>query len=360
MRERPHGHIVYVTLQALGQWQGAATHVEQIVTGLRREGWRVTFLAPPHTQARIGLLQRAWGLLAVQVRAVFVLPRADLLYVRHHPLSLPLALCAKALGVPRVEEVNGTLDDLVKIHPWTGVLVGALRRSSRMILQSATAISAVSDELATDLGVDTPVHVIPNGVDLDRFAPTVNGDVDSAPHVLFVGALTPWQGLDVMRAARHDPAWPDPVDLVIVGDGPLRDLVATDPKIDYRGPVAHAEVGDFIGQAMATLSTKHTSARGASPLKLYESLGCGVPVIVSDVPPQSTFVHAHRCGIVIPPDDPTALAQAVAQMTDDPQTRQEMGRRGREAVEDGHSWRARTSELSGILMGLGGRNTRQS
>lgn len=360
MNQQIHGHIVYVTLQALGQWQGAATHVEEIVTGLRREGWRVTFLAPQHTEVRMGLLRRVWGLLAVQLRAVFVLPRADLLYVRHHPLSLPLALCAKAFGVPRVEEVNGTLDDLVTTHPWTGVLEGALRRSSRMILQSATAISAVSEELAAELAVDTPVHVIPNGVDLDRFAPSVQGDVDNAPHVLFVGALTPWQGLDVMQAARYDPAWPDHVDLVIVGDGPLRDLVAADPKIDYRGPVAHAQVGEMIGAAMATLSTKHTSARGASPLKLYESLGCGVPVIVSDVPPQSTFVHTHRCGIVIPPDDPTALAQAVAQMTADPQGRREMGRRGRTAVEAGHSWQDRTGELSGILMRLGGRNTCRS
>lgn len=352
MKQQSSDHLVYVTLQALGEWQGAATHVNEVVTGLRREGWRVTFLAPGHTEARIGLVRRIWTLVAVQARALLVLPRADVLYVRHHPLALPLALGARMFGLPRIEEVNGTLDDLVKAHPWTRVLAGVLRRSSGWILSTATAISAVSDELAAELAGSTPVHVIPNAVDLDRFHPPAHHDDHSPPHVLFVGALTPSQGLDVMQAARRHSAWPAHIGLVVVGDGPLRQQVADDPKIDYRGPVPHAQVGDLIRAAMATLSTKHISARGASPLKLYESLGCAVPVIVTDVPPQSTFVTTYGCGIVIPPDDPAALAQAVGELAADPDRHKAMGRRGRAAVEAGHSWEVRTKVLSDILRPL--------
>lgn len=352
MNQQSHGHIVFVTLQALGEWQGAATHVNEVVNGLRRAGWRVSFFGPDHTAVRVGLIRRLGTLLAVQARAITAIPGADLVYVRHHALSGPVALCATMFGVPRIEEVNGTLDDLIKAHPWTRMLAGMLRWSSRLILSSATAISAVSNELATELAGSTPVYVIPNGVDVDRFRPSPAVQEDRPAHVLFVGALTPWQGLDVIQTARRHPDWPDHVGLVVVGDGPLHNEIADDNYVDYRGSVPHEKVAELIGAALATLSIKHRSARGASPLKLYESLGCAVPVIVTDVPPQSTLVRSHGCGIVIPPDDPGALARAVADLAGNPDRRDEMGALGRAAVVAEHSWQARINELSDVLKPL--------
>lgn len=354
MSSASNGHIVYVTLQALGEWQGAATHVREVVEGLRRHGWQVTFIAPGHTSARIGMAQRIANLITVQLRAIWALRHADVLYVRHHPLSLPLMVAAGIFGVPRVEEVNGTMEDIMQAHPWSRLIARVLRWSSRRVLVTATTVTAVSEELATGLDLPGTIHVVPNAVDIDRFQPqTPSHNGQRSRYVLFVGALTPWQGLDVIHEARKDPAWPENVGVVIAGDGVLRDMVTEDPDLEYVGPVPHSQVPDLIAGAMATLSPKSISAVGASPLKVYESLGCGVPVIVSDIPPQATFVTAHDCGLVIPPDDARALAQAVAVMSSNPIRTATMGKSGRAAVEGGHSWETRTGQLSDILKSLG-------
>jgi len=86
-----------------------------------------------------------------------------------------------------------------------------------------------------------------------------------------------------------------------------------------------------------------------NPLKLFETLACGIPVIVSDLPGQADLVRAGRCGLVIPGNDPAALARAVAQLAAAPDEAREMGRRGAALVRAEHSWRARAIEIDKVL-----------
>ncbi|MDP2300017.1 MAG: glycosyltransferase, partial [Actinomycetota bacterium] len=155
--------------------------------------------------------------------------------------------------------------------------------------------------------------------------------------------------IEVLLAAFRREAWPEGVHLVFVGDGALRLVVegaaANDPRIRYLGALPYAEVPRVVVGALAAAVLTYAPDRaGYSPLKLYEAMACGVPVICSDTPGQAEYVREHEAGIVVPPEDPDAVAGAAAALAADPDGARAMGARGRRAVEERYSWDARAAE----------------
>jgi glycosyltransferase involved in cell wall biosynthesis len=88
---------------------------------------------------------------------------------------------------------------------------------------------------------------------------------------------------------------------------------------------------------------------GMSPLKLYETLACGVPAIVTEYHGQADVVRDHDCGIIVNQDDPSGLARAVAEVASDENQRRTWGRNGRRAVEANHSWDQRADRVDHLL-----------
>ena len=86
-----------------------------------------------------------------------------------------------------------------------------------------------------------------------------------------------------------------------------------------------------------------------SPLKLYESMACGVPVIASDVVGISEVVTASGCGILVPSGDASAIADAATRLLGDPALARRMGERGREAAVECYSWAARARQRRDVV-----------
>ena len=114
------------------------------------------------------------------------------------------------------------------------------------------------------------------------------------------------------------------------------------PYAEVAGVVAHAAVS-FVPIAVAQGEMMH------SPLKLYESMACGVPVIASDVLGVAEVVRECACGELVPPGDAKAVAQATAGLVNDPARAAEMGRRGRVAAVDRFSWVARSRQREDLV-----------
>lgn len=175
-------------------------------------------------------------------------------------------------------------------------------------------------------------------------------------YVVFVGSLSVWQGVETMLRALEDPAWPQDVDLWVVGDGVERAKVEAASgcaRLLYLGSRPYAEVPEIIATSLAGISPQ-TSPMGRSntglfPLKVFETMASGVPVVVSDYPGQADLVRDTQCGVVIPPGDPAALARAVRFLRDHPELRRSMGARGRRAVEELHSWDRRAEATADLL-----------
>jgi len=74
--------------------------------------------------------------------------------------------------------------------------------------------------------------------------------------------------------------------------------------------------------------------------KIFPSLSCGVPVIYSGFGEAADLIGATKCGMVVEPENPTLLAQAVKTLASQPETRSDLGRSGRTLVEREYSWSA--------------------
>ncbi len=355
--------VAYLCLQATQEGQASFAHVHEIIAGLRRRGWVVDLFEPGYARsdARPALPGRLREVLRVQARLWRAAKAFDLLYVRAHAAAFPTALWARARGIPTVQEVNGPYQDLFIANRWAAGLAWLLTRGMRTALRLADALIVVTPQLAEWAGREVgrkPIHVIPNGANVDLFHPSAPVPRSLArPYVVFVGYLARWQGIDTLLEAAERPEWPPAVRLVVVGDGleqaKVEAAAARNARIVYLGRLAYREVPGVLAGSLAALSPQNNrggrSETGLYPLKVFEALACGVPVVVTDFPGQADLVRRHGCGLVVPPEDPPALARAVARLHGDPDGCREMGGRGRLAVEREHSWDARAAQTARVL-----------
>lgn len=356
--------LAYLCLEYTIEGKASYTHVYEIVNGLRKRGWEVIIYQPYYCSLKPGLFKRLIKFMDVQLR-LWKDSRLDILYIRSHFAAWPTALWARFRGIPVVQEINGPYQDLFIAYPVTRLCAPLFRLLLRSQWRWARAVIAVTPQLAEWVrreSGNSRCYVVPNGVNVQIFYPNANTDLHLPDKfVLFFGALTRWQGIETMLEAVSRPEWPQEVKLVIAGDGALRSLVEHASNIGqvvYLGQVAYKDVPGIIAKSIACLSPKNSkggrSQTGLFPLKVFEALACGVPVIVTDFPGQADLVREGECGIVVPPEDPRALAEAVAYLTSHPDERQEMGKRGREIVECYHSWDSRASDVARILQSIMG------
>lgn len=356
----------YLCLESTREGQAAHTHVNEIASGLSRRGWTVRCFAPHDANAATppGVLRRALEYVRVQWKLCSARGNPDVIYLRAHYAAFPTALWAKCSRMPVIQEVNGPYDDLFMAWPWTRRFGRLFRWLMRTQLRWANAIITVTPQLAEWVRREAPganVHVVPNGANIDLFHPGATADVAGLPRVyaVFFGALAPWQGIETLLAAVQGPTWPEGVSLVVVGDGVERGKVeaaASTGKVIYLGSVPYRRMPGIIAQAVTSVSPQTAfgtfgkrAATGLSPLKLFESLACGIPVVVTDIPGPADLIREAGGGLVVPPDDPRSLAEAVAYLYLHPEERMLMGRRGREVMERAHSWDQRAGVVAHIL-----------
>lgn len=365
-KEENTHRIAYLCLQSTQEGQASFAHVNEIISGLKRRGLQVDLFEPFFVKKGHlrGFIRRLWGFLTVQLKLIAHLNRYDAIYIRSHYLAVPAELAAKVLGVPQVHEVNGPYGDLFTMYPWTRPFEGIIKFVSRRILRDADAIITVTPAMAAwctqDCG-NPRVHVIPNGANTDIFRPAARDpQAPVGSYAIFFGAFSPWQGISTMLAAVHLPAWPPGVRLVVAGDGAERSKVeaaaAASDKILYIGTKGYRDLPGFVGPASVGLCVKDDGGThantGWSPLKLYEMMAAGIPVIVTRLPGQFELVENAQAGVVIRPGDPLALANAVAYIINNPVAAREMGKRGHEVVLREHSWDRRAQDTYIVLSSI--------
>lgn len=335
----------HVSFHSMAPGQAAAVHVGELVEALDRAGIRAVAV----NRGRDGY-PRLLAYAAVLLRALRELSRVDVLYVRAHPVALPLMIAARCRRVPTIVEVNGTPADMTDAYPWLRVVAGLVAVADRTLLRLADGITAVSPGLRDWVraqGAAAPVAVVPNAADSRRFHPAVAPRAGlPRRYVAYCGALAPWQGLDTLVEATTHPRWPRDVRLVVAGAGPLRGQLraaeAAGAPIDDIGLLAHDEVAPVMTGALAIVSPR--SHREASPMKLYEALACGVPVVASAVPGQVEVVESRSCGLTFTPGDAAELAAAVAALAEHPDLRTRLAVSARGVGEES-SWDARAATL---------------
>ena len=359
----PPAKLLYLCLQQTVEGQASHAHVHEIIAGLERRGWAVDLreIQAERTRPR-GRLYYLWHYLKPQMKLWFSrTPRPDAMYIRADALALPGFLWARLRGIPVVQEVNGPHHDRIVAKPWLRRLEPVLGALQRYQYRRSSALIAVTPKLAHWLGGEAPqkpVTIIPNGANSELFRPHASTNIKAPPrYVILVGLLARWQGVELLLSALRSPSWPPDVDVVIAGDGVERERIEeaarSDRRIHYLGIVPYREVAGLVAGSLAGLSLKTDLAgrteTGMSPLKLYETLACGVPAIVTEYHGQADVVREHDCGVIVSQQDPEELAKAVALVATHETERRRWGDNGRQAVEQFHSWDQRAEHTDQVL-----------
>ena len=103
----------------------------------------------------------------------------------------------------------------------------------------------------------------------------------------------------------------------------------------------------MLMEASAGLAVLHPvqSYVESQPVKIFEYMAAGLPVIASDFPRFRELVEQNGCGICVPPRDPAAIAAAIEWIFDHPLEAAEMGRRGRRLALDSFNWKSEEDTL---------------
>jgi glycosyltransferase involved in cell wall biosynthesis len=224
-------------------------------------------------------------------------------------------------------------------------------------------VSPTLDSQLASLGIPSEQRlVLGNGVDLDDFSPgppnadfRVEHDLRGRLVVGWVGGFRPYHGLslvpDVARLLRD--AVPEAV-LCLVGTGDLFDAISEsvdDVRDSVRlvGSVPHDRVADWIRTFDVCLLLADPGPYHYSPLKLYEYMACGRPVVAAAVGDVADALYGDAGGILVPPGDANAVVNAVARLAADPSLRKRMGVEARTHAERLGGWEARAGTLVDAL-----------
>ncbi|MBN8942087.1 MAG: glycosyltransferase [Rhizobiales bacterium] len=355
--------IVYLSVEPLVPGQGPHTHVRIVADGLSAAGLPTVLVAQEIAPgARKSMLFRLWLYTRLTLAALVQLMRSDIAYVRAHPAALLFSGIARIMGKPVVHEINGRTDDIGVTYGLPTWVTRMLRGAQNWQYGHAAALIAVTPGLAAwvvgVVGDDKRVHVVPNGADGTVFRPDApGGPVIAQPYVVFFGGLVAWHGITTMLAATQSDSWPQGVLLVVVGEGAGGQAVAaaaaSNRRVVAAGYLPRAAVAGLAARALAVLCPIEghgaRSAGGVAPLKLFEGMASGRPVIVTDLPFQGDLVRELDCGLVIPPADVGALATAIGAIVADSTRADAMGRNGRIAIETRFDWRYRVEDVAAVL-----------
>lgn len=289
--------------------------------------------------------------------------KPNIVYYRWMDSPHPL-LFARLVGAQCVCEVNGE-----PVPDWSETDCTLKRRLKHWLASFALSRCdrvVVLTEGLRDLVIrryqvaPERVAVLPSGTDTGLFTPQDStacrrriGLGLDRDYIGFVGSFYRYQGLQCLLEAmaiirRTIPS----VHLLLVGDGEAApelkqeaDRLALNPCITWAGRIAYQEVPTWIG-AMTLCVAPFRGDRGeTSPVKIFDYLGCGKPVIASAIPSVSA-TFAQEAGVVlVPPDDPEALAQALLALLNDSGRQAHMAASGRHFVEQRFSWIYLTNRL---------------
>ena len=298
--------------------------VSRNVDALRECGATVDVVA--NTDARTGVLRGTLKYVRLARDARRQARASDYDAVIGHylyPTAGMAAAAARAAGARLVLVVHGT--DSRSVHrtdPWAYAARRAVRSADLVVTVSRALARAVREGLK--LSDDVPVAVVHMGIDEEVFVPdpSARNALDVPAHervVLYVGNLARTKGLDVLQTAFQALVADGTADrLVVVGGGQLeaelREWADGDPQLRDRvvmtGRIEQGEVARWMAAADTLVLPSRNEGLG---LVLIEAMACGTPCVASRVGGIPEVVRDDT-GILVPPDDPAALASALAQV----------------------------------------------
>jgi glycosyltransferase involved in cell wall biosynthesis len=321
---RPLNVAVFTTSYPRGADDPAGRFVADAVERLRARGVQVTVILPELAGdgTVIAKLKRApWKAPGFVIRSIRALRHAECDLVHAHWLlaGLVAALARKPFVVTLHGSGSaGRLSDLA-LASRCPRLVRAILRRARLVI----CVSQVLADAATACGA-RQVRVIPNGIAV----PVEVGAEAEPAEVLYAGRLSVEKGIEELAAACGD------MNLVVVGDGPLRSLFP-----DAVGFLPPAQLAERYRRAAVVVCPSRSEGFG---VVCAEAMAHGKPVVATAVGGLKELVRHGKTGLLVEPGSPQALRLAIEQLLASPDLRRRLGAAARADATTRFDWRSVT------------------
>ena len=394
-----------------GSASGGWTHVTEVARGLKDLGHEVLVIAKAPGILNFGLrgrckskIQNRGALWATKIPGVKLelirlpqylallgLPRVartfesfkpDVVMERFYNFAGAGVLWAHLRRVPCVLEVNAPMVDppgSLKTKVDKLALDSMRRWAGRQARWSAAIVTPLASTVPAQVS-RRKIHELPWGANVDRFDPDLRrrdperrarladelGLEVGRPVAVFLGSFRAWHGAaHFAEAARRLLLGGAGLSFLAIGGGPelgpLRQRVAgwglPPGRFVFAGPQPHERVPDLLALAdigvapfdLASYPPLTTFGFYWSPLKIFEYMAMGLPVVTVDVTPLNEIVRDNKEGLLYKAGDISGLVRALGRLAADDDLRERLGASARQRVCERYSWRSHCLALERIL-----------
>lgn len=291
--------------------------------------------------------------------------KPDIIYTRSTTIGVAQELIKTLIGVPLVTEINGNKPEEARMNGAPRWKIWLIKFLGRRFYKASDRLIAVTVGLKEWLINDYQVAlekitVIPNGANVEVSRPMDQracqrelGLDEDGLYVCFVGMLQVWQGLEyLIQAAPRILEDIPKAKFNIVGDGvtkhSLLEMVNKRNLQDhfvFTGQVSYQQVPLYINACDVCVAPFVREKRDSAPLKVFEYLACGKPVVTSS---NIKAIEHSQAGIIVEPENSLELADSLVYLLGNKSLRTRMGRNGRELVVREFSWEAVTKKVEAV------------
>jgi glycosyltransferase involved in cell wall biosynthesis len=287
------------------------------------------------------------------------------LYHFHDPELVPFGVLLRLRGKKVVYDSHEDLsEDLLNkewlprvLRPWVAALIGGFERlCAGRFSAVVTATPAIARRFPSNRTV-----AVQNFPEMQEFT-----SHESVRHqerdrrFVFLGNIGVPRGAVQIVRAFADVERQFGARLVLVGPihpPALKDRLLTEAgqsRVEFLPWLSRAEVPPFLGNSLGGLVTllPGPNRTESQPIKLYEYMAAGLPVVASDFPLWRQIVDEAKCGLLVDPENTREIADAMRWILQNPDEAYEMGQRGRRAVRDRYNWEAQSDNLIGLYRSL--------
>ncbi len=373
--------LAYAAFEPFPNAKGSGTRMARLLEALVGAGADVTLFTLPGRHVTLPL--NRWRHVPLQIiesnflrrgeafrerlAREFMTLRPDVIHYRGLFEAQAAAAYARHAPVRRVFEVNGLFSVELDYHyPHVADALEFQRKLRALELRAlgeADLLFTQSDTTRRYLvgrapDIETRCIVLPNAAEPSDYAERARPRQGAPPRLLYAGTLAPWQGVLELLMALRRVVRRAPVLLTLAG--PMRQswqkqldrvLRKLDIVLHVRvlGPVTRQALTGHIAESDICVAPLRRDARnlrqGCSPLKLFEYMAAGRPIVSTDLPCVREIVEHERSALLATSARPSALAESILRLLENPELARELGEAARDRVRASATWAHRQRVL---------------